>query len=86
MRDNRNFPHSFYHFVGDGEQHRRDREAERFGGFLVDSQFKFGWRLNRQVSRFDALEDAINISGRALKQIADVNPIGDQPPRSAMKR
>jgi hypothetical protein len=42
----------------------RDRQAERLGGLEIDHQFKFGWLLNREICRTDALEDAVNIGCR----------------------
>ena len=44
----------FDHLVGAGQQHRRKLKAERLGGFLVYSQFKFGGLLDRQVDRLGA--------------------------------
>ena len=43
----------------------RQREAKRFGGFEIDDQFILGRCLHRHVGRLFALEDAINIAGRA---------------------
>ena len=34
--------HSFNHLVGDGEDVRRNGEAERFRGREVDNEFEFG--------------------------------------------
>ena len=40
-----------------------DRQAERLRGLEVDGQLVFGWRLHRQIVRFLALENAIDITG-----------------------
>jgi hypothetical protein len=40
-------------------------EAERLGGLEVDHQLVLGRRLHRQVGRLLALEDAIDVAGRA---------------------
>ena len=53
-------------------------EAERLGGLEIDDQFVLGRRLHRQVGGLLALEDAIDIAGRAPVLIDDVRPVGDQ--------
>src|SRR6478752_6758784 len=57
--------HSFDHLVGTGEERGRDFDAERLGGFQIDDELKFGRGLHRQVAWFFALEDAIDVAGRA---------------------
>jgi hypothetical protein len=69
---------SFDHLVGAGEQRWRHLEAERFGSFEVDYQLVFGRRLNRQVGRLLALEDAINVADRRTELAHDVGSVGDQ--------
>ena len=58
-------PPLFNDLVGGGEQIGRDRNAERLGGLEIDHHFVLGQRLHRQVGRLLALEDAIDIAGRA---------------------
>src|SRR3954454_5743970 len=55
----------FDHLVGAGQHGRWHVEAKRFGGLEVDHQLIFGRSLHRQVARFFAPEDAINVAGRA---------------------
>src|SRR5437016_2654519 len=70
--------HSFDNLVGDGEQRRRHVEAERLRGLKVDNEFILGRRLHRQICRFFALEDAIDVLRRAPEHIARIRPIADQ--------
>jgi hypothetical protein len=53
------------HLLGAGKERGRNFNAERLGGLEVDHQFVLCGRLHRQVSRFLALENAINVSGSA---------------------
>ena len=55
----------FDHLVGAGEHAGGIVEAERLGGLEVDHQLVLGRRLHRQVGRLLALEDAIDVAGRA---------------------
>ena len=53
------------HLVGEGEQRLRHCQTERLGGFEIDRQLVFGWRLYRQVGRLLTFKDPIGITGRA---------------------
>jgi hypothetical protein len=67
-----------YHLVGTGEQRWWHLEAKRLGGLEVDHQLVFGRRLHRQIGRLLALEDAIDIAGRATVLVDHIVPIGDK--------
>ena len=53
-------------------------EAERLGRLQVDQQLVFGRCLHRQVGGLLALEDAIDIAGRAAILVDQVRPVGDE--------
>jgi hypothetical protein len=51
----------FDHLVGAGDQRRWDFQPERFGRLEVDHQLVPGRRLQRKVSGFFTLQDAVDI-------------------------
>src|ERR1700682_2550049 len=57
-------PDLFDHRVGRHKKNRRHGEAECLGGLHVDDQLEFHRRLNREIRRILALEDAIDICRR----------------------
>jgi hypothetical protein len=61
----RTFIASFDDLVGAREQRRRHVEAKRFGGLEVDHSSYLGRGLHRHVGRLLALEDAVDVFGRA---------------------
>src|SRR4249919_1121734 len=65
------------HLVGAREYCRWDVEAERLCGFEVEHRFVSGRRLYREVGRFLALEDAIDIASREPVLVDQIRPIGD---------
>ena len=69
---------SFDHLVGPNEQLVRYGQAKRLGGLEVDRQLVLGRRLHRKVGRLLALEDAIDVAGRAPELVDHISPIGDQ--------
>ena len=66
------------HLVGAGDERRRHFKAERLRGLEIDHQLELGRRLNWQLGRFLALEDAIGIGRREAKIIELVNSVGQQ--------
>jgi hypothetical protein len=66
----------FQHLVGNSEERRRHIQSERLGCFEVDDQLVFGGRLNREVGRLFALENAIDICGRTSELLARAEGLG----------
>ena len=60
------------------EQRGRHGEAERLRGLEVDHHFVLGRRLHRQISWLLALEDAVDIAGRAPVLVDEIGAVGDQ--------
>ena len=57
-------------------EHRwRDRQVERLGGFQVDHQLELRWLLDRQIGRLGALEDLIDVGGRAPEEIRVISTV-----------
>jgi hypothetical protein len=55
---------------------QRHVETERFGGLEIDRHFVLDWRLDRELARLRAVEDAIGIDRGAPKIIGQVNSVG----------
>src|SRR4029453_13907068 len=55
------------------------RYAKGLGRLEVDHQLELGWCLHRQVSRFFAFKDTIDVVGSTAVLIVDVWPIRNQP-------
>src|SRR5262249_17782123 len=61
-------------------QHRgRDREAEGLRRLEVDDELELGGLLDGEVGRLGALEESVDVAGRAAMQVGKVRPIGHQP-------
>jgi hypothetical protein len=71
--------HLLDYFVDAGQHDRRNIEVERPGGFEIESYFLLRRRLYGQIGRLLAVEDAVDVTGCAMKLIEVVNPVGDEP-------
>src|SRR6266436_8731012 len=62
----------FDHFVGESQQCRRDREPERLCGLHVDHQLESSRLLDRQISRFGALQYFVDIGSGEPSELNEV--------------
>src|SRR3954451_12654728 len=69
---------SFDHLVGAGEEGRWYFQAKRPRGFEVDHEFVFGWRKHRHLGRVLALQDAVDVTGRAAVLVQQIKPMTGQ--------
>jgi hypothetical protein len=67
---------------GNGPRCRRAAEkrtssaaTERLGGLQVERQFEFDRLLNRQIARLLAAQNAIDVGGRAAKDVEAVRRV-----------
>ena len=65
--------------VGGRKQRFRDGKAEGLGGLEVEHHFELGRRLHRQVGGLFALEDAIDVAGRAPELVDVISAIARRP-------
>src|SRR5262245_7183715 len=65
-------------FVSTRKKSLRHFEAKRLRCLKVDREFVFSWCLYRKVSRFLALQDAIDVSCAVTKVIDWVGAIGNE--------
>ena len=59
-------PVSFDHVVSTQKQRLRNCPTQRFGGLVVDHEFKLRGLLDGKVSRFCALQDLVDVRRGAL--------------------
>src|SRR5262249_4205712 len=66
---------SFDHLVRGAQQPRWPRETKRLCRFDVESRYKFGRRLHRQVSRLAAPQNAVHVVRRLAKLVHPVDRV-----------
>jgi hypothetical protein len=64
--------------VSAGEEHRRERQAERLRGLQIDDQLEFGRPLDRQICRLGAFEDLVDIGRDALLRVVQIGSVAHQ--------
>ena len=67
----------FENFVCSSLQCRRHAEANGFGGLQIDHEFVLRRRLHRQVARFLALENTVDVIRHSPKRVNPIWPIRD---------
>src|SRR6516165_5224536 len=84
---------AFWHLdaaiVGSVNELLRHGETERLSGLKIDCKLKFCRKLNRQILRFRAFQNAVDIPCCLAFQISQIYPVGDQAtcsdPKSAVR-
>ena len=66
--------------VSEREQGRRHLETKHSSRSEIDGQLELRWCLCRQIARVGTFQDAVNIRGRAMKNIGGLWSVGDQGP------
>src|SRR5262245_29592265 len=71
----------FDHLVGEREQRRRNRQAERLGDLQIDDEIEFNRLLDRQIGRLRSAQNPVNITSGAPELVSKVYSIGHQTSR-----
>src|SRR5262249_53798838 len=72
---------SLDHFVGAGEQRRRDGEAEHLGSGQVDDKLESGRLLDRNIAGLRTAQNLVNQLGGAPELIQEVWAVGHETAR-----
>ena len=66
------------HLIRPRQHIRRNRQADLFRGFQIDHKFKLRCLLHRQIGRFGAFQDLVDVNSRAPIQVIEVRPVGHE--------
>ena len=65
----------FDNLVGAGEEHRRNRQAERFCSFEVDHQLELRRLFDGKIGRYCTPQDFINIGGGVTDIVGEIRRV-----------
>ena len=68
----------FDHLVGKGKERVRNFQTQRPGGLGVNDEVEFGGLLDREVARFSAAKNLVDIVGGAPETVRQVRSVGHQ--------
>jgi hypothetical protein len=66
----------FDYLIGDLLEMQRHGKAERFSGFRINNQREFAGFLNREITGFSTLKDAVNVGRSKPIEFDVVNAVG----------
>src|SRR5215469_2158986 len=69
---------SFDHLVGECEEGRWHRKAERLGSLKIDDQLVLSRGLHGQIAGLFSLEDTVDVGGRTPKDLGHLGAVGHQ--------
>src|SRR5687767_14174046 len=71
---------SFNHLVRAHQNGMRNGYAERLGGPQIDRELDAAGLLDREIGRLGALKDAIDVSRRPSKAVAEIRAVSHEAP------
>src|SRR5262245_10781916 len=74
------YPGAFLdHLVRSPQHVGWNREADLLGRFQIDDEFKLRWLLDREITRFSAFQNLVDIRNAAALQVGDVRAVAHKP-------